>query len=119
MDIIIENNIINKGNHFLNHNIHNLESRDINVYLHYWGGGPFVQNSAFVSKGSHYQVYFALKGEGIFTYDNRNYPIVNGDLFIIKPYAEYHLENKSDLSILSIAIEPYSLSDTKELINVF
>src|SRR5699024_2712112 len=55
----------------------------------------------------------------IFTYDNRNYPIVNGDLFIIKPYAEYHLENKSDLSILSIAIEPYSLSDTKELINVF
>ncbi|GGP12920.1 helix-turn-helix transcriptional regulator [Oceanobacillus neutriphilus] len=116
MDILIESTTINQGNHYLNHNIHYVKSEKMNLYLHHWGRDSFLQNDFF---SKHYEVYYILNGEGTFIFNKQDYPIIPGDLFLLKPYAECHLKDQSNVSMLFFSFEPYSLTETKELMDFF
>ncbi|GAB2545642.1 AraC family transcriptional regulator [Gracilibacillus alcaliphilus] len=116
MNILIENATINQGNHYLNQHIHYVTSEKMNIYLHHWGGGAFLQHD-FLS--NHYEVYYILNGEGTFIFNKQEYPIIAGDLFLLKPNAACQLKDKSDLTMLFFTFEPYSLIETKELMEFF
>ncbi|WP_165769155.1 AraC family transcriptional regulator [Virgibacillus profundi] len=116
MNILIESTKIKQGNHYLNHKINYVESEKMNLYLHFWGGGTFSQKDFF---SKHYQVYYILNGEGTFIFNKQDYPIIPGDLFILKPHAEYKLEDKSNVKMLFFAFEPDSLTESKELMEFF
>ncbi|WP_066195827.1 AraC family transcriptional regulator [Gracilibacillus timonensis] len=116
MNILIENAIINQGNHYLNQHIHYVKGKEMNLSLHHWGGGTFSQNDFF---SKHYEVYYILSGEGTFMFNKQDYPIISGDLFLLKPYAECQLIDKSNLTMLFFTFEPFSLMETRELMDLF
>ncbi|MEK3890494.1 AraC family transcriptional regulator [Bacillus sp. FSL K6-3431] len=103
---------------YLNQHALKLSGDSVSFYIHYWGVTPAHYDNP-LHKHSFFEVCYVIDGEGSYSDNGIETPLVSGSLFLSRPGIWHQIKSQTGLFLLFVAFEIIESETSETAINQF